>query len=108
MTTGIAIVLMLLIALISANLPWSTERIAFVWMPRSGKKSEWVRLLEWLVLFGLVGLIGAGLEYRTQGELMTQGWEFWVIALSLFAVLAMPGFVYRHDLRRRLTKRQRR
>ena len=108
MTTGLAIALMLLIAVLAANLPWTSERIAFVHKPRSGKKSEWVRLLEWLVLFALVGLIGAGLEYRTQGELMAQGWEFWVIALSLFAVFALPGFVYRHDLRRRLLKRHRR
>ncbi len=108
MTTGIAILLMLLIALLAANLPWASDRVAFIWSPPSGRKSEWIRLLEWLVLFALVGLIGAGLEFRTQGELQAQGWEFWVIALSLFAVFALPGFVYRHDLRRRLLKRQRR
>ena len=108
MTTGVAIIVLLLIAVLAANLPWTSERIAFVWPAPSRGKPEWVRLLEWLVLFFVVGLIGAGMEYRTQGQLQIQGWEFWVIALSLFATFALPGFVYRHDLRRRLMKRQRR
>jgi len=102
---GVSIVLLLVTALVAANLPWSTERIGFIRPPASGKKSEWIRLGEWLVLFGLVGLAGAGLEYRSQGELQYQGWEFWVIALCLFAVFALPGFIYHHDLRRRLQKR---
>lgn len=106
MNQAVGIVLLLLGALVAANLPWSTERIGFVWRPASGKKSEWVRLGEWTLLFFLVGLAAAGLEYRIQGELQSQGWEFWVIALCLFAVFALPGFIYYHDLRRRLQKRR--
>lgn len=105
MSQPVAIVLLMVAALMAANLPWSTERIGLIWRPASGKKSEWIRLGEWLVLFGLVGLAGAGLEYRSQGQLQPQGWEFWVIALCLFAVFALPGFIYYHDLRRRLQKR---
>ena len=108
MGNDIAIPMLLVIAAIAANLPWASEKIAFVVEPAGGRKSEWVRLVEWLVLFGLVGLIAAGLEMRTQGQLQAQGWEFWVMVLCLFAVFALPGFVYRHDLRRRLLKRQRR
>jgi Protein of unknown function (DUF2818). len=108
MSTGLAIGLLLAIAIIAANLPWLSERIALVWAAPKKGKPEWVRLLEWVGLFGLVGLIGAGMEMRTQGQLQAQGWEFWVIALCLFAVFALPGFIYRHDLRRRLIKRQRR
>ncbi len=107
MGNDIAIPLLLVIALLAANLPWASDRVAFVVEPPSGRKPEWVRFAEWLILFGLVGLIGAGLEMRTQGQLQAQGWEFWVIALCLFAVFALPGFVYRHDLRRRLRKRDR-
>ena len=108
MTTSVAIVVLLVIAVLAANLPWASERIAFFAPPPARGKPEWVRLLEWLALFGVVGLIGAGMEYRTQGQLQRQGWEFWVIALALFATFALPGFIYRHDLRRRLMKRQRR
>ncbi len=100
------IVLLLIVAVIAANLPWSSERIALVISPRNGVKREWMRLLEWLALFGLIGLVAAGLEMRAQGEIEPQGWEFWVINLCLFAVFALPGFTYRHDLQRRLRKRQ--
>jgi len=108
MSNSIAIPLLLVISLVAANLPWVTEKVAFVREPRSGSKSEWVRLLEWLGMFGVVAMIAAGLEMQAQGQLQPQGWEFWVIVLCLFAVLALPGFVYRHDLRRRLIKRRRR
>lgn len=108
MTTGLAIGLLLMVTVIAANLPWLSDRVGFVLPPGSRGKPEWVRLIEWGVLFALVGLLGAGMEMRTQGQLQSQGWEFWVIALCLFAVSALPGFVYRHDLRRRLIKRRRR
>lgn len=108
MGTGAAIVLLLIVALIAANLPWLSDRIAFFAAPPVRGKSEWIRWAEWLVMFAVVGLIAAGLEYRTQGQLQGQGWEFWVINLALFAVLALPGFIYCHDLRRRLRRQYRR
>ncbi|TVO62436.1 DUF2818 family protein [Spiribacter vilamensis] len=98
----------MVVALIAANLPWLSDRIAFVVSPAARGKPEWIRLVEWLTLFFLVGLIAAGLEYRTQGQLQMQGWEFWVINLALFAVFALPGFIYCHDLRRRLQRHSRR
>lgn len=104
MSTDLAIGLLLAVALIAANLPWITDRIGLVASPPAGGKREWVRIAEWVGLFALVGLIGAGLEYRSQGQLQVQGWAFWVINLSLFAVFALPGFIYRHDLRRRLRR----
>ncbi|MCG5501723.1 DUF2818 family protein, partial [Ectothiorhodospira lacustris] len=39
------------------------------------------------------------------GTIHTQGWQFYAITLSMFAVFAMPGFIYRHDLRRHLVHR---
>ena len=108
MGTGPAIALLMAVALIAANLPWLSDRIAFIAAPTARGKPEWVRLTEWLALFFVVGLVAAGLEYRTHGQLQAQGWEFWVINLALFAVLALPGFIYCHDLRRRLQRRQRR
>lgn len=105
MSDGLAIPLLLAVALVAANLPWASDRVALVYRAGKGHKAEWIRLLEWLVLFFLVALVGAGLEMRTQGQLQSQGWEFWVIGLCLFAVFALPGFIYHHDLRRRLAKR---
>lgn len=105
MSSGLAIALLLVVALVAANLPWVSDRVGLVYRAPGGRKREWVRLIEWSVLFGLVALVGAGFEMRTQGQLQAQGWEFWVIGLCLFAVFALPGFIYHHDLRRRLAKR---
>lgn len=97
-----------MLALIAANLPWLSERVLFV-MPRppSGKR-EWIRVLEWLLLYGLTGLVASGLEHRAQGERYAQDWEFYVITLCLFMVFALPGFIWHHDLGPHLRRRMRR
>ena len=97
------VALILVIAAVAANLPWLSERFLFVWRPAVGKK-EWMRLLEWLVLYGLVGLIAVGLERKAYGDVHPQSWEFYVVTLCLFLVFALPGFVYRHILSRLLQR----
>ena len=101
-----AIILLFVLALVAANLPWLTERRFLLLPPTAAGKREWVRLLEWLLLFGITGLLAAGLEHRVTGDIYAQDWEFWVVNLCLFAVLALPGFIYYHDLRRYLRKRR--
>ena len=101
-----AVILLFLLALVAANLPWLTERRFLVLPPPAQGKREWMRLLEWLLLFGVAGLLAAGLEYQVIGEIYAQDWEFWVVNLCLFAVFALPGFIYHHDLRRYLRKRR--
>jgi hypothetical protein len=39
------------------------------------------------------------------GEIYSQDWEFYAVALCLFLVFALPGFIYRHDLRQLLQRR---
>lgn len=102
---GIYIWIYLALAIVAANLPWLSERVFFVVRTRNGK-SAWVRLLEWAVLYVLVGVIGIGLERRLTGEIYHQGWVFYVVTLSLFLVFALPGFIYRYDLRRLLRARR--
>lgn len=96
--------LLLVVALLAANLPWLSERFGVLWSPRGGKR-EWMRLLEWLVLYGVVALIAVGLERRAQGQVQVQEWEFYVATLCLFMIFALPGFVYRHVLQRLLARR---
>ena len=88
----------LLMALVAANLPWLTER-RFLVLPGSDQmpKPVWLRLLEWLLLYLLMGLVGLGLEQRLNGEIHAQDWEFYAVTLSLFFVFALPGFIWRHD-----------
>lgn len=96
--------LILVIAAAAANLPWLSERFLFVWQLAGGKK-EWMRLLEWLLLYGVVGLIAVGMERKAYGDVHGQSWEFYVVTLCLFLIFALPSFVYRHILSRLLQRR---
>lgn len=88
--------------MIVANLPWLSERWLFL-IVRSGRlKSFWLQLIEWGLLYGLVLGMGFGLEYKTTGAVHPQDWEFYTVTLCLFAVSALPGFIYRYQVRRLL------
>lgn len=94
----------LILALIGANLPWLSDRILFVYAPKSGGKPAWVRLLEWLLMYFVVGLIALGLEQKLHGQPHSQDWEFYAVNLFLFLVFALPGFIYRYDLKSHIGK----
>jgi len=118
MNQTVAIWLLIAIALIAANLPFINERL-FALIPLGAGKSDptgsdttqtqmqttqkdksfWLRLIELLVLYGLVGLLGYLFE-STIGNPFKQRWEFYAITFSLFVVLAFPGFVVRYLMRR--------
>ena len=101
-----SVVLLVLIALGAANLPWLSDRV-FIFMstPAQGK-GIWIRWAEWTVYYFLVGLMAIGLEYKATGERHSQGWEFYVVTLCLFLVFALPGFVFRYNLQHLLAQRK--
>lgn len=99
MSPTVAAWLLIAAAFVSANLPWLSERILLVVPSRRGSKRVWWRWAEWLVLYFLVGLIALGLERKLTGERYPQDWEFYAVTLCIFLVFALPGFIYRHDLR---------
>ena len=84
---------LLLVGFIAANLPFFTERLLIVGPRRSPKALGW-RLLELLLLSGLVVALGMLIETRI-GQRSPQGWEFHVTALCLMLTFAFPGFVWR-------------
>ena len=92
-----AVWLVILAAVIAANLPFLTQRL-FLVAPLAAKKSLGLRLLELVVYYLLVGAIGLLLE-RNMGRIAPQGWEFYAITASLFLTLAFPGFVWRYLLK---------
>lgn len=92
-------------AFVAANLPWFTERVFFLFEPRSGEKGPAMRLLELLALYIIIGGIGMGFERQVTGGIHYQGWQFYAITGSLFVVFALPGFIYRYDLRKHLRQR---
>lgn len=107
MTSQTAIILLLALAVVAANLPWLSDRILFVRKP-AGAKSPWVRLFEWLLLYFLVGGLAIGLEQKSMGEIHTQDWEFYATTFCLFLVFALPGFIYRHELRHLIDREKKR
>ena len=91
--------LVILLAVLAANLPFFTERVFGVLSWGAGAKPFWLRLIELFVLYLLLGLVAFLLEARL-GNRFRQGWEFYAVTGCLFIVLAYPGFVHRY-LRRR-------
>ena len=88
--------------LVSANLPFLTERVFAAALEAAGQaavKPFWLRLVEVLVFYLVVGALGFAFE-STLGNRFSQTWEFYAITLSLFLVLAYPGFVYRYLFKR--------
>ncbi len=99
------ITILLVTSIIAANLPWLTERTLLVFPPNPSGKSIWMRLLEWLILYIIMGGVAIGLEIKATGGSHSQDWEFYWVSFFLFMIFALPGFIYRHDLKRLLDRR---
>jgi hypothetical protein len=102
-TQSVAVWLLIALALLSANLPFLTEKV-FALLPyrRGGAavvKPFWLRLAEVLVSYLIVGAVGFAFE-GALGNRFSQGWQFYAITLCLYLVMAYPGFVYRYLYRR--------
>lgn len=119
MTSQNIVVLLLLVTFLVANLPWLNERVLALIGLRSGSKPFLVRLVEWVIGFGLVALLAWRLELGCQisaaaffglaecpGELNPKSWEFFTVVIVLYAVFALPGFIYFVERRRHRRPRQ--
>jgi hypothetical protein len=99
MNHSFSVALVLLAALLAANLPFINERLIAVF-PRRSPKSLWLRVGELIVCYFLVGALGLALE-QSAGQIYPQGWEFYATTGALFLTLAFPGFVYRYLFKRK-------
>jgi hypothetical protein len=110
MEGGLASWLVIILALLAANLPFFNERLfgvlplerlplarSFSHPGPDGQptKGAWVRVLELLVLYFVVGGIARLLEGRI-GAVHEQTKEFYMTTVPLFVVLAFPGFILRY------------
>ncbi len=93
-----AVWLVLVLALIGANLPFATDRLFGVLQLHEGK-AWYLRLAELTVLYFIVGGASLAMEARL-GQIYPQHWEFYAVSASMFLVLAFPGFVGRYLVRR--------
>lgn len=97
MTVQDWVLMYIALAFVAANLPWLSNR-QFFFRKVAGDKVLRQYLFEWLVMYLVVGVIGMGIEDGLNDHLHAQGWEFYVVTLCLFAVFAIPGFIWRFNL----------
>ncbi|ABE45156.1 DUF2818 family protein [Polaromonas sp. JS666] len=88
-----------LLALLLANLPFVSNRLFGVIALKTPKNLA-VRLLELLVWYLITGAVGLFLEHRA-GQIAPQGWEFYAITGTLFITFAFPGFTWRYLFKHR-------
>ena len=98
------IIIFLFVAFIAANLPWISERLFGVIELKTGSKSVWMAILEWFIMYLLIGMVALGIEKKFTSDVYSQGWEFYASTLCLFLVFALPGFIYRFDLKHLLQR----
>jgi hypothetical protein len=90
----------LLVALLAANLPFFNDRLFGAVPLPMRPKSLAVRFGELVVLYFLAGGVGFLFESRA-GQIAPQGWEFFAVTGALFIVLAFPGFTWRYLMKHR-------
>lgn len=98
MSSTLQIGLLIVLALLAANVPFANQRLFMVGPRRSTKPLAW-RLAELVALYFVVGAVGLALENHG-GQIAPQGWEFYAITGTMFVTLAFPGFVYRYLMHR--------
>ena len=91
--------LVVLLALLAANLPFLSNRL-FAVLALKRPKNLAMRLGELVVWYFVVGGVGLFLEQKA-GQIAPQGWEFYAITGTLFVTFAFPGFTYRYLFKRR-------
>ena len=92
--------LVVLTALLAANLPFVSNRLLAV-LPLKQPKNLALRLAELMVWYLVAGGLGLLLEQRA-GQIAPQGWEFYAITGTLFITFAFPGFTYRYLFKHRI------
>jgi len=97
MNHGPEVWLVLLVALVAANVPFLSERVLIVGPKRAHKAFVW-RLIELVMMAALTLGLGLLVEARI-GQVQLQGWQFYAAFGCLFITFAFPGFVWR-QLRR--------
>lgn len=91
--------LVVVLALLAANLPFISNRLLLVYRLKDSKNLA-VRLAELVFWYFAVGGMALLLEQRL-GQIAPQGWEFYAITGTLFITFSFPGFVFRYLFKHR-------
>jgi hypothetical protein len=92
--------LVIVVALVAANLPFVLDRQLMAVWPLKARKGLPLRLLELVAFYFLTGALGLALE-QSAGQIAPQRWEFYAVTGALFITLAFPGFVWRYLVKHR-------
>lgn len=103
MTLDIAVWILLVTAIILANIPWVFANRLFLIIPVLNK-TIWINFAEWFLYFLITGLFAYLLENKAMGHVKSQDWEFYAVAIFMFAIFSFPGFIYRYNLKNFLEK----
>lgn len=87
------------LAALAANVPFFSEKVLFVWQPKSTSKHFVWRVFELAFYFVLIGFVARLLEAQLS-PVHEQNWQFYASTLAVFIVLAWPGFVWRYFWRK--------
>ena len=98
-----AIWLLLVLAVVLANIPFILANRMFVFI-KVPEKNFATTLSEWFLYFLITGMFAFLLENKSMGEVATQDWEFYTVVLFLFMIFAFPGFIYRYNLKQFIKK----
>ncbi|MCU7836619.1 MAG: DUF2818 family protein [gamma proteobacterium symbiont of Taylorina sp.] len=110
MSSSIAVLILFIVTLVAANIPFISDR-ALLMLDIDNNKKFWLRAAEWFLMYVVVMAIAIGLEIKLHGNAYANVWEFWnfsqhwefySITLCLFVVFALPGFIYHYDLKKHL------
>jgi Na+(H+)/acetate symporter ActP len=88
-------IIILLLVLLVANLPWLSNRFFYAFGFKNNHKNLAWCLFELIVLYFAVGFIIKYAEYSLLGQNAPQGWEFYTVTACMFLVFAFPGFIYK-------------
>lgn len=89
-------IVLIVLFLFIANIPWFTERV-FLVIPLKKGKSAFIRLVELVIFYFASLLIAIAAEIQFSGDVFPQQWEFFVTTFCIFLVLSVPGVVYRYQ-----------
>ncbi|MBP0631367.1 MULTISPECIES: DUF2818 family protein [unclassified Cupriavidus] len=90
----------ILLALVSANLPFVNQRLFMVIPLRWAHKPLWLRLLELIAWYAVAGATGFAVEAGL-GNAFPQGWQFYAITACMMLVFAFPGFTWQYLVKHR-------
>jgi len=103
MNLELAVNILLITAIVLANIPFIIKDKLFLLVPVSNK-SIWLTLIEWFIYYFLMGVFAYLLELKAMGNVHPQGWEFYTVTLFMFMIFAFPGFIYRYNLARFISR----